>query len=204
MRDSILTISPSAVDDGASKSSPDGDGRGPRSSRRGCTRCAPVGRVERSRHVWTCKLMSSARRTPRRPRRGSIARTRRADRDTLRSRSILVEPLCRHVQFHALATRVRHSQRSFETEKRLVLHPDLIGALDDHVARNGAHRHTRCAGGESRSRRDGSEDGCRRSPAPGRAAGRASRSRTIASSARRQVSGMIGGDGSVWFYLYSE
>ena len=49
-------------------------------------------------------------------------------------RPVLVQPLRGHVQLDALAAGVGHGERRFETEERLVLHADLVGALDDHVA----------------------------------------------------------------------
>jgi hypothetical protein len=104
--------------------------------------------------------------------------------------AVLVQPLRGDVQFDALAARVGDRQRCLETEERLVLHPDLVGALDDDVAGGVDVARRRSAGDGSRCRRGGSADGSRRSPPRGRAAARAPRTaRRSPASARRQVSG---------------
>ncbi len=48
--------------------------------------------------------------------------------------AVLMEPLGGDVQFDALAARIGDGERRFEPEERLVLHADLVRALDDHVA----------------------------------------------------------------------
>ena len=45
---------------------------------------------------------------------------------------ILVQPLRRDEQLHAVATAVGHGERSLQPEKGLVLHAQVIGALDHH------------------------------------------------------------------------
>ncbi len=44
--------------------------------------------------------------------------------------TVLVQPLGRHVQFDTTAIRIRDRQGCFEAEEGLILHPDLVGALD--------------------------------------------------------------------------
>ena len=48
-------------------------------------------------------------------------------------RAVLVQPLGRDVQLDAAATAVGDRQCRLEAEERLVLHPDLVGALDHDV-----------------------------------------------------------------------
>ena len=121
---------------GASRSSPGGGGRGRGSSPRGCRRIR-TGRPVRSasRQVWTCRLMSSrAPNAPPTP--PSVSRTcssgeAEAGGDLL---AVLVQPLRGDVQLDAAAAGVGDRQRRLEAEERLVLHADLVGALDDDVA----------------------------------------------------------------------
>ena len=47
--------------------------------------------------------------------------------------AVLVEPLGGDVQLDTLAAGVRHGERGLEPEERLVLHADLVRALDDDV-----------------------------------------------------------------------
>ena len=112
---------------------PGGGARGRGSSPRGCS-CIRTGRPVRraSRQVCTCRLMSS--RAPNAPptppsvephlRSGEAE----AGGDLL---AVLVQPLRGDVQLDAAAARVGHGQRRLEPEERLVLHADLVGALDD-------------------------------------------------------------------------
>ena len=58
---------------------------------------------------------------------------------------VLVQPLGGDVEFDALAARVGHGERGLEPEERLVLHADLVGALDDDVARRRSGHRTRSA-----------------------------------------------------------
>ncbi len=46
---------------------------------------------------------------------------------------VLMEPLRRDMQLDASATGIRHSERRFQPEECLILHPDLVGPLDDDV-----------------------------------------------------------------------
>ena len=48
--------------------------------------------------------------------------------------AVLVQPLGGDVQLDAAAVVVGDRQRRLEPEERLVLHADLVGALDDDVA----------------------------------------------------------------------
>ena len=96
-----------------------------------------TGRPRRSasRHVCTCRLMSSrapnAPPTPPRTRRTALLRQAEAGGDLL---AVLVQPLRGDVQLDAAAVVVGDGQRRLEAEERLVLHADLVGALDDDVA----------------------------------------------------------------------
>ena len=47
--------------------------------------------------------------------------------------AIFVQPLGGNVQLDSPTTGVRYSERRLEPEKRLVLHSEFVGALDDHV-----------------------------------------------------------------------
>ena len=177
---------------GASRSSPGGGGRGRGSSRRGCRPSAPGGRARSaSRHVCTCRLMSSrAPNAPPTP--PSTSRTCSSGRP--RQAAICLRSSCSHcVAMCSSTPRPSWSgmaTRRLEAEERLVLHPDLVGALDDDVAGGvdvaaadplvaqhvavGVDRRVRAV---DRRLRD-------------RAAARAPRrSTTIAASARRHVSG---------------
>ena len=51
--------------------------------------------------------------------------------------AVLVQPLRGDVQLDAAAARVGDGQRRLEPEERLVLHADLVGALDHDVAGDG-------------------------------------------------------------------
>ena len=48
--------------------------------------------------------------------------------------AVLVQPLRRDEQLDTRAARVGQGQRRFEAEERLILHPDRVLTLDDHVA----------------------------------------------------------------------
>jgi hypothetical protein len=109
-----------------------------------------------SRHVCTCRLMSSrapnAPPTPPRVRR-TCSSGAEAGGDLL---AILVQPLGGDEQLDAGAAGVGDRERRLEAEERLVLHADLVGALDHHVAPRWSGRRTRCAGGARRCRSGGS------------------------------------------------
>jgi hypothetical protein len=47
---------------------------------------------------------------------------------------VFVQPLCGHEQLDTLATGVGYGECRFEAEERLILHADLVGALDHDVA----------------------------------------------------------------------
>ena len=47
---------------------------------------------------------------------------------------VFMQPLGGDMQFNALATRIREGECGLKAEKRLILHADLVRALDDHVA----------------------------------------------------------------------
>ena len=85
--------------------------------------------------MWTCRLMSSrapnAPPTPPSTRRTSLGRQPEAGGDLL---AILVQPLRGDVQLDAGAVVVGDGERRLEAEERLVLHAELVGALDHDVA----------------------------------------------------------------------
>ena len=97
-----------------------------------------------------------------------------AGRDLL---AVLVQPLGGDVELDAVAAVVGDGQRRLEPEERLVLHADLVRALDHDVAGDASGRRTRSAGGGDVAVGMDRLGGCRRSPPRGRAAGRAPRSR---------------------------
>ncbi len=71
--------------------------------------------------------------------------THRVDREIETCRdlgAVLVQPLRGDVQLDTAAARIGDGERRFETEERLVLHADLVRALDDDVAgRRGVAAH---------------------------------------------------------------
>ena len=84
--------------------------------------------------MWTCRLMSS------RARRAADAAQHQAD-PLLRQPeaggdllAVLVQPLRGDVQLDAATVVVGDGDAGLETEERLVLHADLVRALDDDVA----------------------------------------------------------------------
>ena len=126
--------------------------------------------------MCTCRLMSSrAPNAPPTP--PSTRRTCSSGRP--RQAAICLRSSCSHCVAMCSSTPravvVGDGQRRLEAEERLVLHADLVRALDDDVAGGVDVAADDRAGGGGRCRRDGSAGACRRSPPRGRAAGRAPR-----------------------------
>ena len=109
--------------------------------------------------MWTCRLMSSrapnAPPTPPSTRRTFSSGQPEAGGDLL---AVLVQPLGGDVQLDAAAVVVGHGQRRLEAEERLVLHADLVGALDHDVAGGVDVTATDALVAEARCRRGGSAD----------------------------------------------
>ena len=128
--------------------------------------------------MCTCRLMSSrapnAPPTPPSDEPHALLGQAEAGGDLL---AVLVQPLRGDVQLDAAAVVVGDGQRRLEAEERLVLHADLVRALDDDVARRRRRRRSAIRWWR-RTLPSGWIGGWRRrSPPPGRAAARAPRTR---------------------------
>ena len=144
-----------------------------------------------SRQVCTCRLMSSrAPNAPPTP--PSVERTvsRARSRQAAICFAVLVQPLRGDVQLDAGTAGVGHGQRGLQTEERLVLHADLVRALDHDVAdQRLVAAHDPLVADHVAVGMDRRVAAVDRAPRGRSAASSTSYSTTIASSARRQVSG---------------